>query len=273
MRINIIPYLFAGAVMLLASCSTPKNVAYFQNLTNGAVIEAQQQLDIKVRPDDKLLILVSTQDPALSALFNLVQSQTRLTTGATGSNSYNTNGNVSYYTVDKQGDITFPVLGRIHIAGMTRGEVASYIEGKLMAEDLVKQPVVTVEFVKTGVAVIGEVGRPGRYEFNKDRITIIEALSLAGDLKVTGQRENVAVVRKLEDGAQKVYRVDLTDMGALAASPVYYLQQDDIVYVEPNAKSKRETTSAGNTPFTPSFWLSVGSIGLTVATLIVTLTK
>ncbi len=271
MKQSVLP--LAAGLLLLASCSTPKNITYFQDLSNGEAIQPQKVYDIRVRPEDKLSIIVTTQDQQLSSLFNLVQSQTRLTiAGSPIGAATSQDGRTSYYTVSPSGDITFPVIGKIHIAGMRRSEVAEYIEKKLIEEDLVKQPVVTVEFVNTGVSVLGEVAHPGKYEFNQDRMTILEAIAIAGDLKVTGLRENVIVLRNNND-RQETYVVDLTNAKELAASPVYYLQQDDVIYVEPNEKSKRETTSAGNTAYTPSFWLSVGSIGLTVATLIVTLTK
>lgn len=265
----------AGALLLLASCSTPQNITYFQDLKDGQVLQPQTVYSIKVRPGDKLSIMVNTQDPVLSSMFNLVESQSRLLSSGIksgGAANISTEGRTGYYTVDSKGDINFPVLGEIHIGGMKREEVARFIERQLKTQNLVKEPVVTVEFVNTGVAVLGEVVRPGRYEFNEDKMTILQALSSAGDLKNTGLRENVLVIRQ-EDGKEIAYRVDLTNSSKLLSSPVYYLQQDDVIYVEPNDKSKRETTSAGNSAYSPSFWISVGSVGLTVATLIVTLTK
>lgn len=262
--------------LLFGSCSTPKDVAYFQDITQGTVISPARQLDIKVKPEDKLSIIVTTQDPALSNLFNLVQVQTRLgntTSSTVGASSVSNDGRTSYYTVNKLGDINFPVLGNIHIGGMRRYEVAEYIENKLRDSDLVKDPIVTVEFVNTGLSIIGEVSKPGRYEFNKDRLSIIDAIAMAGDLTANGQRENVIVLRETDDGRQQAYRVDLTDIGAIADSPVYYLQQNDVIYVEPNDKKKRDTTSSGNNAFNPSFWVSIGSLGVTIATLIVTLTR
>ena len=267
---------FAGGVlMLLASCSTPKNITYFQDLQNGQVLQPQNVYAIKVRPGDKLSIIVNTQDPSLSAMFNLVQNQSRLVSssqGKTAGTTITTDGRTGYYTVNTSGDINFPVLGELHIEGMKREEVASFIERQLKSQQLVKDPIVTVEFINTGVAVLGEVAHPGRYEFNEDKMTILDALSYAGDMKNTGERNNVLVIRK-ENGKEIAYRVDLTNSESVISSPVYYMQQDDVIYVEPNVKSKRETTSAGNTAFSPSFWISVGSVGLTVATLIVTLTK
>lgn len=273
MKKSLLGFMAIAGIMALSSCSTPKNITYFQDLSDGQSIQPQKVYDIRVRPEDKLAILVTTQDQQLSSLFNLVQSQSRLTSAGTSVGAASANdGRTSYYTVDSEGNINFPVVGKLHIAGMKRDEVAAFIEKKLVDEDLVKQPVVTVEFINTGVSILGEVAHPGRYEFNRDRMTIIDALTLAGDLKNTGIRENVLVMRD-NNGKRESYVVDLTDAHSLTSSPAYYLQQEDIIYVEPNLKSKRETTSAGNTPYSPSFWISVGSIGISVATLIVTLTK
>lgn len=264
--------------LLAASCSTPKDITYFQDVMPGTVIDPVQQLDIKVKPEDKLSIMVSTQDPALSNLFNLVQTQNRLgsnsgTTVVGGAASASNDGRTSFYTVNRYGDIRFPVLGELHIGGMTRFEVAEFIENKLKERNLVKDPIVTVEFANTGLSIVGEVASPGRYEFNKDRLNIIDAIAMAGDLTPNGMRENVIVMRENPEGKREVYKVDLTNMGALANSPVYYLQQNDVIYVEPNDKKKRDTTASGNTVFSPSFWVTIGSLGISVATLIITLTK
>lgn len=270
-------YIWAIAILTinLVSCNTPKNIAYFQDVKNGESLQPQQVYEIRVRPEDKLSIIVNTQDPSLSTLFNLVQTQNRLVGNSKVGDStptYSSEARTAYYTVDNNGDIKFPVLGMLHIGGMKRSEVARYIEKRLMSEDLVKDPIVTVEFINTGFSVLGEVAAPGRYEFNKDKMTILEAIAMAGDLKNTGLRENVVVVRQ-ENGTDKTYKVDLTDTQRLWTSPVYYMQQDDVIYVEPNDKSKRETTSSGNTIYNPSFWVSIGSIGISVATLIVTISN
>lgn len=275
MRIKLFTPGLLSAMLLLASCSTPKNITYFQDVTTGTVIEPAQQLEIRVRPEDKLSIIVTTQDPALSSLFNLVQTQTRIgntTTSTTGASSSN-DGRTLFYTVNNDGNINFPVLGELHLGGMTRSEVASFIEKKLIDNNLVKDPIVTVEFINTGLSIIGEVKSPGRYEFNKDRLNIIDAIAMAGDLTNLGQRENIIVFREIEGGKRQVYKIDLTDMASIAESPVYYLQQNDVIYVEPNDKKKRETTASGNSAFSPSFWVSIGSLGITIATLIITLTN
>lgn len=236
------------------------------------IVSAAKILDVKVKPEDKLSIVVSTQDPALSMLFNLVTTQNRLD-NASSTRSSSSNGQVSYYTVDSVGDINFPVIGKIHIAGLTREQVADKIVTELTMRNLVKDPIVTVEFANTHIAVIGEVNTPGRYNFNEDHITIVDAIAMAGDLTINGERSNILVMRKTSEGMQEAHRVDLTNMTNLASSPVYYLQQDDVIYVEPNDKKKRETTPNGNTPYTPSFWVSMGSFAVTIATLIITLAK
>ncbi len=265
-------------ILLLEACSTPQNINYFQDVYTGTEISPAQQLDIKVKPEDKLSIIVTTQDPALSQLFNLVTTQNKLgqTTGGTttiGDASMSSDGRTAYYTVDSKGNIDFPVLGEMHIGGMNRYEVAEYVGQRLQDASLVKDPVVTVEFANTGISIVGEVAKPGRYEFNKDRLTIIDAIAMAGDLTINAERESILVMRRKDDGKQSGYRVDLTDMKDLSQSPVYYLQQEDVIYVQPNDKKKRETTPNGNTPYTPSFWVSMGSFAVTIATLIATLSK
>lgn len=271
-------HLFITAItaLILGACTTPKNIAYFQDATPDNPITIQQDLSIKVRPEDKLSIIVSAQDGALSALFNLVQNQNRLASTVTGTKTIGENvaapTQTGYYTVDSRGDIDFPVLGKLHIAGMSREEVGQYIVSQLTGHDLVKDPIVTVEFANTGISVLGEVAAPGRYEFNKDHMTLVEALAAAGDLTNNGMRDNITVIRS-DGNTQSVYKIDITDAAALAASPAYYLQQNDVIYVEPNDKKKRESTPNGNTPYTPSFWVSMGSFAVTIATLIVTLSR
>lgn len=270
--------MFLAAIMLLGSCSTPKNITYFPDLTTGSIVQAEQLLDIRVKPEDKLSIIVNTQDPALTAMFNLASAQIRINSSTSSTREIGNDGisgtsQISYYTVDSKGDIEFPLLGKIHIAGLTREQVAEKIAKDLIKADLVKDPIVIVEFANTGISVLGQVKNPGRYEFNKDRLTIIDGIAMAGDLTMNGVRENILVMRNIGDGKREAYRVNLLDAQELASSPAFYLQQDDMIYVEPNDKIKRETTPNGNTPYTPSFWVSIGSFAVTIATLIITLAR
>lgn len=259
-------FAFFATALILASCSTPKDVTYMQDLADGQVGATITANDIRVKPDDKISIIVKSRDPLLSEMFNLsiashrVGSDPEVTT-STG------NQFVSFYTVNPDGDIDFPTLGKIHIAGMRRNEVTDYIKNRLVKEDLVKDPVVTMEYVNTGVNIMGEVTKPGRYDINKDKLTILEALSLAGDLTITGKRDNILVMREI-DGKPHAYRIDLTNSQSLYSSPAYYLQPDDVVYVEPVDVRKRQRTVNGNNVLSAPFWVSVASLLTSVAVLI-----
>ena len=153
------------------------------------------------------------------------------------------------------------------MAGKTRAEVAEYIKGKLVNENLVKDAVVIVEYANTAVTIMGEVKNPGRIGFNRDRLSLLDAIGLAGDLTIQGKRTNVLVVREI-DGNPTAFRVDLTDAESLMNSPVYYLQQNDVVYVEPNDMKKRSSIVNGNTVLSASFWVSVASLMTSIAVLI-----
>ena len=270
---NIVWGVVIMLAVLTAGCSTPKNVAYFQDL-NEEILHISEPQVIHIKPNDKLSIAIKSKDPGLSALFNLNVMTDRLIseqpTSGTGTflRTYNNSSEgISKYTVTPEGNIDFPILGTLHIAGMTRSELAGFIKGELMGRDLVKDPVVTVEFINTGISVLGEVKNPGRYDLNKDEITILDAISLAGDLTIQGQRENIGVIRENE-GKIQTYRIDLTNLKELIQSPAYHLQQGDIVYVEPNDYRKRETTNNGNNVLSTGFWISVASLLTSVVTTI-----
>ena len=251
------------AAALLSSCATPK-IAYFQDIQPGTAEEVSNATEIRVRPEDKISILVNSKDPLLTDLFNLpiISRQIGTTTGTSNSQG------ISGYTVNKEGDIDFPVLGHIHVSGMTREEIAAHIKHELISQDLVKDPVVTVEFMNLTVSVLGEVVHPGRFSIDKDRLTLLDAISMAGDLTVYGKRDNVLVQRD-ENGKKVLYKVNLNSGHDLYASPVYYLQQNDIVYVEPNSVRARQATVNGNNVRSASFWMSLASLLTTITVLIV----
>lgn len=151
---------------------------------------------------------------------------------------------------------------------MTREEIAAHIKSELISQNLIKDPVVTVEFMNLTVSVLGEVANPGRYSIDKDYITLLEALSMAGDMTIFGKRDKVLVLREVE-GQQRVYGVDLRSAEQLYNSPVYYLQQDDVVYVEPNSMRARQSTVNGNNVLSATFWMSLVSLITTVTVLFV----
>lgn len=259
----------AALSLALGSCRAPRDVTYFSGLDGGARTELSAAADITVRPDDRLSIVVASKDPQLASLFNLPMVAQRVgQPGVESSAAGRSSNEVASYVVDPYGDIRFPVLGTLHIGGMRRAEVADYIRGELTGRNLVKDPVVVVDFLNHGVSVLGEVNRPGRVTFDRDRFTLLDALAGAGDLTIQGRRTDVLVLRHEEDGRRTSYRVDLTDGEGTMRSPAYWLRQDDVVYVSPNDVRKRQTTANGSTPLTPSFWISIASLLTTVAVLI-----
>ena len=174
---------------------------------------------------------------------------------------------MAVYTVSPQGTIDFPVLGTLKVGGMTRTELAGFIKGELMGRDLVKDPTVTVEIMGNAISMLGELHNPGRYEINRDNFTLLEAIALAGDLNITGMRDKVHVLRQ-SDGQTRDYIVDLTDAKSTMASPAYYVQPGDVIYVEPNDMRKRQTTVNGNSALSVSFWISVASLVTTAVTTV-----
>lgn len=266
------------AAALLTSCGVPRNITYFQDAEglNDMAVQAEQQFTL--RPEDKINIVVNSSNPMLEQQFTLTtQTGANYTLG--GSVSPKTTSGRSYgvgqaiaYTVDEQGTINFPVLGKISVAGKTRSQVAEYIQDRLIARELVEDPIVTVEYVNLGVNVLGEVARPGHIDITKDHFTITDAIAHAGDLTINGKRENIIVTRQV-DGTNKVYTIDLTNMQETLNSEAYYLQQNDLIYVSPNSKKKRETRAVGNTFNTPGVWISLASLATTIITLITTLSK
>ena len=251
---------------LLYSCSTPKDIAYLQDAAalNGMALQMEQQF--RLRPEDKINIIVNSSNPLLEQQFTLTaKTNGNSSLGAdvkpetTAGGVSGGNGMLLAYTVDEQGTIDFPLLGKIRVEGMTRGEVASYIKGRLVERELVSEPIVTVEYVNLSVNVLGEVGKPGNVPITKDHFTIVDALSRAGDMTINGNRRAVMVNRNV-DGVNEVYYIDMTNMQQALLSPAYYLQQNDLVYVVPNNKRKRESTDMGNTFHGPYIWLSIASL-------------
>lgn len=247
-------------MLLICSCQTPR-VAYFEDLHHGKTVQAHDPLEISLRPGDKIQIIVSSRDEQLTRLFNLNGY------GNSGSSlTSNSNGRLAY-TIDSQGNIDFPILGTLHIAGLRREEVASKIKGNLIASNLIKDLVVTVNYAGLYFDVLGEVAKPGRYDFDRDRFTLLEGLSMAGDLTINGLRENVAVIRT-EGNQRTTYRVNLLSGEELYNSPVYYLQQDDVIYVEPNKKRANQSTQNNNLLESPTFWMSVTTFLMSLSAFI-----
>lgn len=262
--------LFLVVILGLASCKAPDDIIYMQDVESHEQLNVAALQMIRIRPGDQLSIIVSSRNPELSNIFNLAVPYRYV--GATNFGTGGSSSQTSYFTVDSNGMIDYPVFGIMEVAGLTRQELASKIKNQIIYGDYIKDPVVTVEFANLAFSVLGEVTSPGKYGITKDRVTLLEALSMARDLTINGCREDVLVLRENPDGSTQSYRVDLTS-SALMESPVYYLQQNDVVYVSPNVQRRRQSKATGNTLMTPTFWLSITSTICTVTTLVYSLTK
>lgn len=252
------------AVLALASCKAPQQVAYYQDTLNkDTLLNVVPIRPITVLEGDKVMIVVHTSNPQLSALLNMPVTGTRI--GMTSAQNQYTQASVPY-TVAQDGTIDFPEIGVIKIKGLTREQVARTIKQKLVDGNICRDAVVIVEMDNMYINVLGEVNRPGRYQITKDVITIEDAIGMAGDLNIQGKRENIEVVRFTPEG-KRTYCIDMTNMQQMLQSPAYYLQQNDVVYVEPNGYRKRQTTVNGNNALSTSFWISVASLLTSVAVL------
>lgn len=264
MKQEIAAALLAALVMMLTGCSAPKKITYMQGLGDGTTLSRDVRSGMTARSSDRLSIVVTSKDPALAEVFNMAVAQHRIGTapGAAGAES-----GVSAFTVDREGNIEYPLLGSVHVAGLDRHEIASLISRRIVGDELLKDPVVTVEFLNATVSVLGDVAAPGEYPIVRDDMTILQAIAKAGDLQITGKRENVLVIRQ-EGDRDVAYRVDLTDPERLMASPAYGVRAGDVIYVEPNNMRKRQSAANGNNALNPSFWLSVVSVLTTVCVLL-----
>lgn len=266
MKLKAFPFAGALAALLLCmACTSPKKVIYLQDVQPLEQRAIERPYEMKIHEDDLLSIMVNSKDPELALPFNLPVVTYQLGTDGRASGQQRVLG----YLVDSSGDIDFPILGKLHVAGMTRKELTAYVKTRLVSEDLIKDPIITVQFMNFKVSVMGEVARPGTFTISGDRITLLEALSQAGDLTIYGRRDRVAVIRE-ENGQRTILYHDLRS-SEIFNSPCYYLQQNDIVYVEPNkAKAGQSGINQNNSA---SVWLSALSILASMATLILTITQ
>ena len=256
---RIVPILLATTLM--AACNTPEKISYFQNVPLNTYETIGTDNDIRLRPQDQISIIVTTKDAEITSLFNLSRSQYRA--GETELRP-NYQGEVSGYTLDSKGEIDFPIIGKIKIGGLTRSEVAQKIKNSIIEAKMVKDLVVTVEgVVHTGLcyllyfSAVGEVKKPGKYAITRDRISLLEGLAMAGDLNILGRRDAIYVIRE-ENGQRVSHEVDIRKK-ELFDSPVYYLRQNDVIYVVPNNVRAGQSTLNDNTFLSTSFFLRSGS--------------
>ena len=252
---------------LLTACQSYKKVPYFQNVEVVNEVEQQEKLyDAKIMPKDLLTIVVSCTNPELAIPFNLtVASNAGI---AVSTSSYVTTQPVLQpYLVDNEGNINFPVLGELKLGGLTKREAEQLIIDKLKPY-MKETPIVTVRMVNYKISVIGEVTRPGTFTISNEKVNLLEALAMAGDMTVYGLRDNVKLIREDANGKQQIVTLDLNKAETIL-SPYYWLQQNDIVYVTPN-KAKARNSDVGNST---SLWFSATSILVSVVSLLVNILK
>ena len=249
------------SILLTASCTSYKNVPYLQNpeVVND-YDEIMPLYDAKIMPKDLLTITVNTSDPEAAAPYNLV-IQPSINAGH--STSLTAHPSLQQYLVSNEGPIDFPVLGRLEVIGVTKGEAENLIREKL-APHFNEVPIVTVRMSNYKISVLGEVTNPGTFTVSNEKVNIFEALAMAGDLTVWGVRDNVKLIREDAKGKREIINLNLNN-AEIITSPYYYLQQNDIIYVSPN-KTKAKNSDIGQST---SLWFSAISIVLSIANLLI----
>ena len=261
-------FLIICLIACLTACKTPEKINYIQDVEPGVTQPIESRQSIIIQPKDMLSIIVSTKDPELAAMFNMSVQANR---AGVPVESYKSNQYLSGYVVDNNGDIDFPVLGKIHAAGLSRWALQEKIAQELTERDLLKDMVVTVEFMNFKVSVLGEVRNPGTYSIEGDKVTILEAIAMAGDLTIYGLRNEVYVIRE-ENGERQNFKLDLRSKD-IFNSPAYYLRQNDIIYVQPNEVRAGQSTINQNSVRSISLWLSITSLLTSISILVVNLVK
>lgn len=243
----------------LSSCASKQNIVYFQDAGNFETLVGDNSFTPKFKIDDLISIHVSTLNPEASVPFNLIFG----VTGDAGANGgAGTGGGQVSYLVDKAGEIDFPVIGKIKVAGLSPEDLRVKLRDLL--KDYLKDPIINIRLLNYTVTILGEVRSPGTYPIIGEQITILEALGLAGDLNIRGLRENILVIRDF-NGTKVYNRIDLTSKEAMN-SPVYYLTQNDVVYVEPNSAAVASSANTQGLTIT----LSIIGVLFSAATLIIT---
>lgn len=253
----------AGA--LLSGCTSYKKVPYIQDPeTVNAYGKEIPLYDAKIMPKDLLSITVNTTDPVAAAPFNLT-----VQTSQNANTNLNTTSQptLQQYLVNNQGEIDFPVLGKLKVGGLTKNEAESMIREKLQPY-LKETPIVTVRMANYKISVLGEVKSPGTFTVSNEKVNVLEALAMAGDMTIYGVRDNVKLIREDAQGKREIVMLDLTKSD-LVLSPYFYLQQNDILYVTPN-KTVAKNSGIGNAT---TIAISATSILVSIASLIATLVK
>ncbi len=261
----VLPLAMMAFIVLLGSCSSSKNVAYFKNSDEVNLDASKMLYDARIMPKDQLTITVSTTDPEAAVGFNM----TVPTPYTVGQRTSYSQAMLQMYLVDNNGYIDFPKVGEIKVGGLTKAEAEKLIEEKIkpyMAAT--ENPIVTVRMSSYSITVLGEVARAGSFQVSREKITILEALAQAGDMTIYGVRDRVKLIREDANGQKTIHILNLND-ASLINSPYYYLQQNDVVIVEPN-KAKAQNSSVGSMT---TLWFSATSILISLASLMYNILK
>ena len=262
--------LLALTTLLLTSCGSPQKIPYMINAERMQMYELEQYAKIyeaRIMAKDVLTISVNTTVPEAGAPFNLGSNAGSMAP-STGAYAYNVPGaTLQTYVVDKDGYIDYPIIGRIRLLGMTRVEAQEFIKSRIHPAYITEDPIVNVRFKNYKVSVLGEVSRPGQYVVDNEQCTILDALAMAGDLTIYGKRDNVMLIREDNNGRKSIRRINLQDPRAVLDPNIYYLQQNDVIYVEPN-KAQAKSSGIGRSE---TYAISIISTLISVTTLLVTI--
>lgn len=264
-KMRYLKLLIISVMVVLSACNAQRNVLYLQDVESGSEIVLPEDYIIRLKPLDQITMMVNSRTPELAKPFNSSSSFNSLSgEGISGTTSEN---NLQVLTISDSGYLTVPVIGDIYCVGMTREELSTEIEKRIIEGGYLADPQVNIRFAELTISIIGEVNKPGRYDIKKDQLTILEALALAGDLTIYGNRADVAVVRE-KDGKSVVTKLDLRSAD-IFSSPCFYLEQNDVIIVSPN-KYKAATSEINQNR---SFWISLVSTTISLATLILTIIR
>lgn len=257
-KINCLFFAMAAVMALTTSCTSYKNVPYLQNSKELVKINQTPALyDARVQPKDLLTIVVTSKNAAASAPYNLLMPNIY-----EEHSSLATQPSLQTYLVNNDGNIEFPVLGTLHVGGLTQTEIEKMILDKIK-HNFTETPIVTVRFANFKISVLGEVTAPGTYTIKNEKVNIFEALSLAKDMTIYGKRDNVKLIREDATGKKEIHELNLNDV-SIINSPYYYLQQNDVLYVTPN-KAKAKNSDIGSST---TLWFSATSIMISLTSLL-----
>lgn len=256
--------LIIAVALAVCSCASTKRVNYVQDLMTDTPENIAAEQHIRIKPLDKITIVVNSKDPELASPFNVASTNASLHASANGSVS--SGSQLQVRTVDENGYLTMPIIGEIKCSGKTRFELAREIEQKIISGGYISDPMVNVQLSDIRFSVLGEVKGPGQYDIDNDRVTILDALAMAGDMTLYGVRDDVTVIREV-DGKRVAGTLDLTSKD-IFTSPYFYIQQNDVIYVKPN---KYKAQSAEINP-NRGFWMSLVSMAMSVTSFIIAMT-